>query len=267
MKVLVLLPVRVTLPTATIDSLLSQEGVDVDLIVVSATRGPFPTGSGVMQGRVPYRLEYVPVDPGLTQGVRVATSLNTVLGRLPASALAGYDYIMKSDDDLTFPTDFLRVNTEAGYDLMGPGHAMLMKMDSFLQATEGRFVPVTFEDIALTKAFQASGFRVLEFDWVLRATNVATSTLHADQPLRQGEEYYRVGYPLGPAVYHALRMSGATHDAICLWILLGYLLAWVRGPARFPFSEKVRAYERTRLRSSFAARLRHPVGHGLGRNR
>ncbi len=265
MKVLVLLPVRDSVPGVTIDSLLNQEGVDVDLIVVSAVPGPFPTGSGVMPGRIPYRLEYVPVDQSLTQGVRVATSLNVILERLSASTLSSYSHIMKSDDDLTFPPSFVRENIAAGYDLLGPGHAMLMKTDSFLRATGGRFVPVSFEDIALTKAFQSAGFRVLEFAWVLPATNVEPAATHTDQPLRIGEEYYRVGYPLGPAIYHALRVSRVSHDATCLPILLGYLLAWIRRPERFPFSEKIRGYERWRFRTSLAARLRSWVGHGTRR--
>ncbi len=267
MKVLVLLPVHHGLPSATIDSLLGQEGVDVDLIVVSAVPGPFPTGSGILPGRIPYRLEYVPVDQGLTQGVRVATSLNAVLERFPDSILAGYPYVMKSDDDLTFPPSFLTENIAAGYDLMGPGHAMLMKTDSFFRATGGRFVPVSFEDIALTQAFQAAGLRVLEFDWVRRATDVKPAATHADQPIRKGEEYHRVGYPLGPAIYHALRVSGTTHDLVCLPILVGYLLAWIRRPEKFPFSEKVREYERARFRTAVAARLRSPWSRGAERGR
>ncbi len=76
-----------------------------------------------------------------------------------------------------------------------------------------------------------------------------------------------MGYSLGPAIYHALRVSGTTRDATCLWILLGYLLAWIRRPPRFPFSEKIRAYERMRLRTAVLARLQHPLSHGLGRSR
>jgi len=58
---------------------------------------------------------------GLSVGKLVCFYANKALSNYN---LEEFDYILKSDEDVIYPHDFLEVNTAQGYDLMGGAEAI-----------------------------------------------------------------------------------------------------------------------------------------------
>jgi len=54
--------------------------------------------------------------------------------------LSSFDYILKSDEDVIYPRNFLEENTKLGYDVMGSNACMLLKADTFMNVMNGRLI-------------------------------------------------------------------------------------------------------------------------------
>lgn len=152
--------------------------------------------------------------------------------------LSNYDWLLKSDDDIIYPPDFLEVNTNTDYDLMGRGAGLLIRVEPFIEHL-GEWNESDMEDSYPYYVFEAKGLRTLISNWV----NPATLSKPAGSSLRRrfeaGRDAYRVGTPTDIYIYDRLFKLKLTK-------IIGFLYARIIKPAKFPIAPEWHSYVRLR---------------------
>lgn len=102
---------------------------------------------------------------GVREGSRFAGEIvsKTVNSYLKHIDLEKYDFLLKSDNDVVYSPKFLEVNTKAGFDLMGAGASLLIRVKPFTEVCRGRFEENDIYDTELYKTFKRSQLKVLEW--------------------------------------------------------------------------------------------------------
>ena len=181
-----------------------------------------------------------------------------------------YDWLLKSDDDIIYPPDFLEVNTNTDYDLMGRGAGLLMRTQPFLEYI-GEWNESDMEDSYPYYVFEAKGLRTLISKWV----NPATLTKPASKSLRRkfeaGRDAYRIGTPTDLYVYDRLHK-------LDLMKIIGFLYGRFKKLPKFPISQEWKNYVRLRRGMTLPAaialyfknknmrkRISYKIKHGVPR--
>jgi len=177
---------------------------------------------------------YIADKPGVwwkSVGQRVGEAINEVLDHID---LTQYDWLLKADDDILFPPDFLEENIAADYDIMGMGAGLLIRMQPFL-AMLGRWNETDMEDSLPHYVFEMRGLKCLLSDWVCKPTILKWPQENIKRRWEEGHDCYRVGWPLDTYIQDRAVEGNLTK-------ILGYLYAWARKLPLNPFADEWREY-------------------------
>ncbi len=127
-------------PLCTVKSLLVQEQTEIDIIVASRFK------EACINNPV-QRVKCVVVEPDekMTIGERVAYTLNVILEFFFNKKK--YNYLLKSDDDVIFPSNFILTNTQGDPAIVGTEYALLLKAE-IVDYILGRKWPILSADSA-----------------------------------------------------------------------------------------------------------------------
>jgi len=227
-KILAVIPTLADDPTETIKS-ISEQTVKVSKILVAV-------GSKELYEKLTSKnlngVEYFYVKPDFREplGKRVATAINTVLAK---ENLREYDYLLKVDDDVVLPKRFIEENIEINADYVGgSGYAMILKVSSFLKIFNGKFAEVAADDTYVGLKFLHRGFLVKQ--WRCLPVLVLNRPPHSYRHFfSRGIEMYKLGYePIH--VFERIRW-----DRRCVFSILGYFTAMLKGIERYDFANWV----------------------------
>ena len=190
-------------------------------------------------------------DLSLSVGERVGKSL-TVAFKL--FLREDYDYMLKLDSDIYFDEKFIEENIKAGYDLMGRGAGMIIKVKTFLEVFDHRWPISPLDDVIVTELLKIRKYRVLPWRWVHPAKFVKKPKYNASRAFKIGYESYRIGFPL---LWEILIVRGKIlqGEFIFIFHLIGYLIALFRSEKRYPFSGAVHRYYKVLLINSIKNRI------------
>jgi len=187
-RVLVLIPTLNKLPRRTIETLLNQTLKPVRIIVISGKQLEIEDYSFFPVDLV--QIIYDKPNMKISLGERVARALNKALDQVNIS---DYDFILKADSDIIFPPDFIEMNLFSGYDLMGRGSGMLIKVKPFEKYMRGAFFETVIDDNYLIIVFQSYGLRVLPFKWIHPAIIINEPSYTWRRMFKIGEACFRCG--------------------------------------------------------------------------
>lgn len=180
----------------------------------------------------------------LSVGERASKSINESIKYVD---LKCYDYILRTDDDAYLPSNFLEENLKLNADVVGSsGYGQLIKMEPFMFYFNGRFPEVTAEDSYIFYYFQYLGLKAYKYK--VRPEKLKRKKHNLKYWLNVGEERYRIGY-LPHMVILSFRdsISGFKVGFNVGYIFLGYLLAFIKGLQKYPFSGMVTKLQLLRL--------------------
>jgi len=178
----------------------------------------------------------IPPDLSLTVGERVGKAL-TIAFRLYLSE--EYDYMLKLDSDVYFDETFIEENIKAGYDLMGRGAAMIIKVKSFIKVFNHKWPISPLDDVIVTEVFKAYGYKVLPWKWIKPAKLIREPSYDVSRTLRVGYELYRIGFPIVSELLLLYDRILKRRELAFIGHLVGYLVALLRREKKYPFSNVI----------------------------
>ena len=138
--------------------------------------------------------------------------------------LSEYDYLLKSDEDVLYPKEFLEVNTTLDYDLLGNGACLLLKMSTFVQVMNGQFIPNNFHAGLIHDVYSMNGLKKSGDYPEVKPVIARSEYLHPARSFWSGFDQYR--YRHNKLGFLKWRILGALiKNPFYLFILLGYLYA------------------------------------------
>ena len=152
--------------------------------------------------------------------------------------LDNYDWLLKSDDDIFYPPDFLEVNTNTDYDLMGRGAGILIKTKPF-QEHMGKWNESDMEDSYPYYVFESKGLRTLISKWVKPAILMKPAGSSLRRRFEAGRDAYRVGTPTDIYIYDRIFKLRWTK-------IIGFLYGRFRKLPKFSIAPEWKAYVRLR---------------------
>ena len=177
------------------------------------------------------------LDDKLPIGVRQGILINKALKWIN---LQDYDWILKIDDDVFLPRNFIEENLKQGGDIIGTGgHALLIKVKSFLSVFD-KYPEVISDDTYLGLKFVCFGYK--RSSWKVRAIWLRFKNrpiwlrLKKDDWLYhfyRGTCLYRLGYEPIHLFYDSV------NPRINPWIISGYFYSFFSRIKRFSFADKV----------------------------
>jgi len=190
-------------------------------------------------------------DTSLSVGERVGIAL-TIAFKLFLTE--DYDYMLKLDSDIYFDERFIEENIKAGYDLMGRGAGMIIKVKKFLEIFDHKWPISPLDDATVVELFRVRGYKVLPWKWVYPAKLVRKPKYDASRAFKIGYEFYRLGFPL---LYEILTIHYRIlqREPIFIFHLIGYLAALFCGEKKYPFSIDIKKYYDTILINSIKLKL------------
>lgn len=179
-------------------------------------------------------------------------STGHIVGELMNKALAdveltNYDWLLKSDDDILYPPDFLEINTNTEYDLMGLGAGILIKVEPFLEHL-GEWNESDMEDSYPYYVFESRGLRTLISNWVEPATIIKPAGSSLRRSFEAGRDAYRVGTPTDIYIYDRIFKREFTK-------IIGFLCGQFQKKPKFPISREWKSYVRHRRGFTFLTAL------------
>ncbi len=184
-------------------------------------------------------------DKNLVTGEIVGRAMNEALSK---TQISGYDFLLKSDDDIWFPPWFLEVNTQSDYDAMGRGAGLLIRVKPFLDHVK-RWDTTSLEDSYPFYALMLNDHKVLTSDWVLSARLLKPSTEPSDfrRMWACGRDCYRVGFPFKIYVKRQLQRERQAADLreklAQVWAIAGYMYASAAGLEKLPIAREWSRYQ------------------------
>ena len=132
---------------------------------------------------------------GIRDGSKFAGEIvsKTVNSYLKYIDLGEYDFLLKSDNDVIYPKDFLEVNCREDYDLMGVGAGLLIKVEPFIKYCNGRFAENDLYDTILFHVFKKHGLKVLGWNYVRRPVVFRKMSYSVRRMLNTGKLMFRFG--------------------------------------------------------------------------
>lgn len=157
-------------------------------------------------------------------GMRVARTMNHALATVN---LREYDYVLRVDDDVFLPDNFLHANLLGNFDVVGFGYAQLFRVVPFLKVFGGKYPVALAEDSALLDGFRDAGYKVGKYI-------VAPVMLKRKRySIREWVERGRSKHELGHSLFHALfdwknKRQSTSVGFNSVFVVAGYLLARAR---------------------------------------
>lgn len=196
-----------------------------------------------------YPVEMVIILPRRVEGRTVAEKVSKVLNEgLSHIKIEDFDYILRVDGDTVLPPNFLEENLKDNPDLCGTaGYAMLIKVQSFLQAMHGRFHAKSDDSYTRYKFMKegctTSKYRIKPI--LLRKSGTKHGIMYF---FNRGKSMYRLGYePLH--VFTSIRFT--------LWnifAIFGYLSSLFKREQRFDVAKFVWTKQIKNVASKFCHR-------------
>lgn len=231
LRVLVLIPTLNKLPRKTIETLLNQTLKPVRIIVISGKRLEIEDYSFFSVDLV--QIIYDKPDMKMSLGERVARALNKALDQVNIS---DYDFILKADSDIIFPPDFIERNLFSGYDLMGRGSGMLIKVKPFEKYMRGAFFEIIIDDVYLLRVFQIYGLKVLPWKWIHPAIILNEPSYTWRRMLKIGEAYLRCGDTPILFILTTLMLIIRKKSLTYIFMITGYINAR-KNKNKYPIAE------------------------------
>ena len=170
----------------------------------------------------------------LTCGRLVCYYANKALKRID---LKDYDFLLKTDEDVFYPRNFIETNVETRLDLVGGGSFLWIRVKPFLEVMNGRFIPNNFHAGLIYRIYRAKGYNNISSNYP--DDMIAPKLVRGEyqQPVRRfycGIDYYRFSQnPLSTLKSLTLTIW-RTPYRFCS--LLGFLYAGLRNIQRYTFS-------------------------------
>lgn len=241
MRVLVLIPTLNKLPRKTIETLLNQTLKPVKIIVISGKQLEIKDCSFFPIDLV--QIIYEKPNMKMSLGERVARALNKALEQLNISE---YDFILKADSDIIFPPDFIERNLFSGYDLMGRGSGMLIKVKPFEKYMRGAFFETIIDDVYILRVFQIYGLKVLPWKWIHPAILLKEVSHTCRWEFKAGEALFRCGdtpiWFILTNLWSIIRRKSLIH----IFRIIGYLYAR-KNKNKYPIAELWFIYNKDKL--------------------
>jgi len=199
----------------------------------------------------------VPPDLSLTVGERVGKAL-TIAFKLYLNE--EYDYMLKLDSDIYFDETFIEENIKAGYDLMGRGAAMVIKVKSFIKVFDHKWPVSPQDDVIVTEVLRVRGYKVLPWKWIKPAKLIKEPKYDILRTLRMGYELYRIGFPIISEILLLYDRVLRRRELVFIGHIIGYLVALLRGEKKYPFSNDIYEYHKNLLINGIKKRLLRLLG-------
>jgi len=180
MKILTLYLAKDSIDEICYNSVMKQQSVDQDIIVISTVKISIPNNF------------VVEIPQNFPLPVRVAISINRAIEVIKKKK---YDYLFKVDNDVILPPDYL-INLISKKPIIGPGPAMVLDFH-FFEKYYGCKWPLSFCDDTYMKAYAfAKGF--IEDLW---EKNIKIRLIGEWKPSKfrsyiYGKEYHKFGFPI-----------------------------------------------------------------------
>jgi hypothetical protein len=215
-----------TLPSdycqATVDSIRNQT-VSVDKIVVLAKKVS-----------------------GATLPARISKLFNDFF---ESFNLKDYDYLLRVDSDTVLPPTFLKSNLRLNVDVVGYGHAHLIKIASFVDAMGGRFNPEC-DDTYLNFKLMLKGYRWSEW-------NTKPLMVRGNGKTHSMRYFFERGLVMWKCGYEPLHVLGSVRwDFRNLFSVAEYFSCLIRRVPRFDVSKFVFLYQLHKLKGDISRRQR-----------
>ena len=238
-------------PYYSLISLMKQSVKPSKIVIVAA----YPSACIDQFKNMDIECLIIPPDLSLSVGERVGKSLTIAFKLLLRE---DYDYMLKLDSDIYFDEKFIEENIKAGYDLMGRGAGMIIKVKTFLEVFDHRWPVSPLDDVIVTELLKMRRYRVLSWKWVRPAELVKKPRYNASRAFKIGYESYRIGFPL---LWEILTVVDRIlrGEFTFIFHLIGYLIALFRNEKRYPFSGAIYRYYSVLLINNIKNRLLNKV--------
>jgi hypothetical protein len=174
---------------------------------------------------------------GASFPARMSNALNE---GLKAVDLAEYDYLLRVDSDTVLPNNFLSSSLALNADVVGYGHAHLIRVATFLKVMNGKFNSES-DDSYLNYKFQSEGYKWSYWDVKPIMSRKPGKTHSVNYFVERGEIMWKHGYePLH--VFGSVRWEPKNVLAI-----FGYFLALLRRKRRLDVSKFVFRFQISKL--------------------
>lgn len=188
----------------------------------------------------------IPPNLNLTVGERVGISLSVAFRKI---RIEGYDYLLKLDDDVVFDERFIEDNVGSGYDLMGRGAAMIIRVEVYLKFFNHQWPINPIDDTYVVDTLLAAGYKVLPWSWIRRAIPIKEVHVSVEREFLAGVNLYKLGYPFTVALLASFSTLIIRRRSITGYIARvgGYIAALITRPSRYTAYERISKYKRYEL--------------------
>jgi hypothetical protein len=162
---------------------------------------------------------------GLRDGSKYAGEIvsKTVNSYLKYIDLACYDFLLKSDNDVLYPKNFLEVNCEGNYDLLGAGAALLIKVKPFMKYCKGLFAENDIYDTELYVYFEWLKLNVYSYKYLCNPLFFRKMSYNIPRMVNAGKLVRKLGVPFKHYAYNCL-VNGFRESPYLWFSILGYVL-------------------------------------------
>ena len=144
-----------------------------------------------------------------------------------------YDYILKVDDDVSLPPNFIELSLKLDADCVGgSGCAQMFKISTFMALFKGRFPEVVSDDTYCE--FMIIACRKKYAKWPIEPIYHDATRKHS------WIYYYEIGfnrYKLGYDPIHIF--FHLRHGINYIFYLIGYFMAFIRREKKYPFARQI----------------------------
>ena len=202
-------------------------------------------------------------------GERVGFSITVLLKYLEKiDKLKDYDYMLKLDDDVVLPKDFIKKNLKYKYIIMGYGPAMIINMRYYTRIFNAAW-PISVADDVIVEYTLDSIWKSRSKVWEYIQEPIILRPIRPSvkRSFKAGYEFYRMGfttpYMLLYLMKHVLKTARLRINLrlkigiLCRFIvqLLGYISALLTSTDKYKFSRVISLEQKYRIKRGFAKML------------
>jgi len=188
-----------------------------------------------------------PPDMNLSVGERVGKALTKAFTKYDISK---YNYVLKLDDDVILPRDFIKIHIDSGLDIIGKGQALLIRTEALLRCLGKLWPPIAADDAYLRLLLLACGYRGRRLEW-LTPVYVEPVKLSLKRSFEIGRDYYRMGLLYINVLYEALKHIINGEVKAALGKISGYIYCLVTDCPGYKYRNTIRKYIINRLKLKF----------------
>ncbi len=181
------------------------------------------------------------VDPPnmkLSVGERVGKALTKAFARYDISM---YDYVLKLDDDVILPRDFVEVHTRSGFDVIGKGQALLIRTKALLDTLGRMWPPIAADDAYLRLLLLAHKYRGKRLEWLTPVHSDAVK-LSFKRSFAIGRDYYSMGLLIINVLYEAVKHFIKGEFKAAMGKVSGYISCYITKCPKYKYRELIRRY-------------------------